>query len=70
MFCSSTSSLRDHCYLVMVGGDKPQLRFQLAASLLSAEELQQVLVSHPAQAKDLKLVLPRLTLLSTGQRSE
>lgn len=54
----------------MVGGDEPELHFQLAASLLSAEELQQVLMSHPAQAEDLKLVLPRLTLLSTGQRSE
>lgn len=55
----------------MVGGDEPQLHVQVAASLLGSDELQQVLVSHPAQGEDLVLVLPRLLVLNTerGQRS-
>lgn len=52
-------------HLLVVGGNEPQLHVRVASSFLSSDELQHILVSHPIQAEDLVLILPRLLVLST-----
>lgn len=57
-------------HLVVEGCDEPQLRLQAGASLLSGNELQQVLVLHARRAEDLPLTLPRLLVLKQGGAAE
>lgn len=45
-------------HLVMESCDEPQLHLQAGASLLSGDELQQVLMLHAGCAKDLPFALP------------
>ena len=57
-------------HLLMIGGDEPQLNVHVASSFLGPDELQHILVSHPVQAEDLVLVLPRLLVLRTHQSTK
>lgn len=52
-------------YLLVVGGDEPELQFHASAPLLRPNELQQVIMFHPTQGIDLILILPRLLVLRT-----
>lgn len=45
-------------HLVMEGRDEPQLHLKVGASLLSGNELQQVLMLHARRAEDLPFTLP------------
>lgn len=45
-------------YLVVVGGDEPQLQVQVVVPLLHADKVEDVVVLHAAHAVDLILVLP------------
>lgn len=53
-------------HLVVEGCDEPQFHLEVGASLLSGNELQQVLVFHAGRAEDLPLTLPRLLVLRQG----
>lgn len=53
-------------HLVMEGRDEPELHLKVGASLLSSNELQQVLMLHARRAEDLPLTLPRLLVLRQG----
>lgn len=52
-------------YLVVVGGDEPQLQVQVVVALLHADKVEDVLVLHAAHAVDLVLILPRQPVLET-----
>lgn len=45
-------------YLVMEGRNEPELHLKVGASLLSGNELQQVLMLHAGGAEDLPFTLP------------
>ena len=62
--------LQGKAHLVVEGRDEPQLRLQAGASLLSGNELQQVLMLHARRAEDLPLTLPRLLVLKQGGAAE
>ena len=66
--CSSVQ--QGEPYLLVVGGDQPQLDVHVGAPLLGAQEVEQVLVPHAAQVVDLVLVLPRLLVLRTPRGQE
>lgn len=59
--------LRGAAHLVVEGRDEPQLHLEVGASLLSGNELQQVLVLHAGRAEDFPLTLPRLLVLRQGR---
>lgn len=54
-------------YLVVVGGDEPQLQVQVVVPLLHADEVEDVVVLHAAHAVDLILVLPRQLVLDESR---
>lgn len=55
---SPSQDVHNLTHLVMEGRDEPELHLQAGASLLSGNELQQVLVLHARCAKDLPFTLP------------
>lgn len=55
-------------YLVVVGGDEPQLQVQVVVPLLHADKVEDVVVFHAAHAVDLILVLPRQLVLHEERR--
>lgn len=57
-------------YLVMVGGDEPQLQVQVVVPLLHADELEHIFVLHAAHAVDLILVLPGELILCVEGREK
>lgn len=58
-------------YLIVVGGDEPQLQVQVVVPLLHADEVEDVVVLHAAHAVDLVLVLPgKLVLDGDGEGAD
>lgn len=57
-------------YLVVVGGDEPQLQVQVVVPLLRTDKVEDVFVLHAAHAVDLVLVLPRQLVLDTSTEGE
>lgn len=65
--CSSAALT---AYLVVVGGDEPQLQVQVVVPLLHADEVEDVFVLHAAHAVHLILVLPGQLVLDTSTEAE
>lgn len=57
-------------YLVVVGGDEPQLQVQVVVPLLCADKVEDVVVLHAAHAEDLILVLPRELVLERRREAD
>lgn len=57
-------------YLVMVGGDEPQLQVQVVVPLLYADKVEDVFVLHAAHAVDLILVLPGQLVLHKSSETD
>lgn len=57
-------------YLVMVGGDEPQLQVQVVIPLLHSDKVEDVVVLHAAHAVDLILVLPGQLVLHKSRETD
>lgn len=57
-------------YLVMVGGDEPQLQVQVIISLFHTNEVEDVVVLHAIHTVDLILVLPGELVLEGEEHEE
>lgn len=54
-------------YIVMVGGDEPQLQVQVVVPLLHADEMEDIFMLHATHAVNLVLVLPRKLVLQDAR---
>lgn len=56
-------------YLLVVGGDEPQLQVQVVVPLLHAYKVEDAVVLHAAHAVNLILVLPRQLVLNKSRET-